>query len=236
MCIRISSKVLANRWTPTNTDTDIPKAQVATVRNADSRFIEDASWKLHAMAETKQTNCIRVPRWKPDFLTIGTKITNMAKKVCLHSTMFLARKTSVMVVTICLTVLFFTTYSDSLTPHTVVSDRTFYDRFDDRDQRKKGSFIADIEVPKDQVSSYGTHVYFKLPRFQKYVDPSSPQTSAYNRELNASILRYADILLIKAEAINERDQAPCRAWICIPFAVLRGRVLLSGFTGITGNI
>lgn len=43
MCIRISSKVLANRWTPTNTDTDIPKAQVATVRNADSRFIEDAS-------------------------------------------------------------------------------------------------------------------------------------------------------------------------------------------------
>jgi hypothetical protein len=131
---------------------------------------------------------------------------------------------------------FFTTYSDSLTPHTVVSDRTFYDRFDDRDQRKKGSFIADIEVPKDQVSSYGTHVYFKLPRFQKYVDPSSPQTSAYNRELNASILRYADILLIKAEAINERDQAPCRAWICIPFAVLRGRVLLSGFTGITGNI
>ena len=93
-----------------------------------------------------------------------------------------------------------------------------------------------IEVPKDQVSSYGTHVYFKIPRFQKYVDPSSPQTSAYNRELNASILRYADILLIKAEAINERDQASCRAWICIPFAVLRGRVLLSGFTGITGNI
>lgn len=130
---------------------------------------------------------------------------DQAKKVCLHSTMFLGRKTSAMVATICLTVLFFITYSDSLTPHTVVSDRTFYDRFDDRDQRKKGSFIADMEVPKDQVSSYGTHVYFKLPRFQKYVDPGSPQTSAYNRELNASILRYADILLVKAEAINERD-------------------------------
>jgi hypothetical protein len=103
---------------------------------------------------------------------------------------------------------FFTTYNDTLTPHIVVSDRTFYDRFDDRDQRKEASFLADVEVPREQVADYGTHVYFTLPRYQKYIDPKNREASAYNRELNATVLRYADVLLVKAEAINERDQAP----------------------------
>jgi hypothetical protein len=103
---------------------------------------------------------------------------------------------------------FFTTYNDTLTPHIVVSDRTFYDRFDDRDQRREASFLADVEVPRDQVEDYGTHVYFTLPRYQKYIDPKNREASAYNRELNATVLRYADVLLVKAEAINERDHAP----------------------------
>jgi hypothetical protein len=103
---------------------------------------------------------------------------------------------------------FFTTYNDTLTPHIVVSDRTFYDRIDDRDQRKEASFLADVEVPRDQWADYGSHVYFTLPRYQKYIDPKNREASAYNRELNATVLRYADILLIKAEAINERDHAP----------------------------
>jgi hypothetical protein len=106
---------------------------------------------------------------------------------------------------------FFTTYNDTLTPHIVVSDRTFYDRFDDRDQRKEASFLADVEVPKEQIPDYGEHVYFTLPRYQKYIDPNNREASAYNRELNATVLRYADILLIKAEALNERDHAPTPA-------------------------
>jgi hypothetical protein len=103
---------------------------------------------------------------------------------------------------------FFTTYNDTLTPHIVVSDRTFYDRFDDRDQRKEASFLADVEVPREQQADYGQHVYYTLPRYQKYIDPKNREASAYNRELNATVLRYADVLLIKAEAINERYQAP----------------------------
>jgi TonB-linked SusC/RagA family outer membrane protein len=39
-----ASKVLANRWTPANTNTDIPKAQAASFINLDSRYIEDASY------------------------------------------------------------------------------------------------------------------------------------------------------------------------------------------------
>jgi hypothetical protein len=98
---------------------------------------------------------------------------------------------------------FFTTYNDTLTPHIVVSDRTFYDRFDDRDQRKEASFLAEVWNPEDNVQ-----VYFTLPRYQKYIDPQNRVASAYNRELNATVLRYADVLLIKAEAINERNQGP----------------------------
>ncbi|MDR3308415.1 MAG: RagB/SusD family nutrient uptake outer membrane protein [Tannerella sp.] len=98
---------------------------------------------------------------------------------------------------------FFTTYNDTLTPHVVVSDRTFYDRFDARDQRREGSFLADVWNPEENVQ-----VYYTLPRYQKYIDPENRVASAYNRELNATILRYADVLLIKAEAINERNHAP----------------------------
>jgi TonB-linked SusC/RagA family outer membrane protein len=39
-----ASKVLADRWTPTNTDTNVPKAQAASFINLDSRYIEDASY------------------------------------------------------------------------------------------------------------------------------------------------------------------------------------------------
>ena len=39
-----ASKVLADRWTPTHTNTNIPKAQAASFINLDSRYIEDASY------------------------------------------------------------------------------------------------------------------------------------------------------------------------------------------------
>ncbi|MDR3308416.1 MAG: TonB-dependent receptor, partial [Tannerella sp.] len=38
------SKALTDRWTPTNTNTNIPKAQPASFINLDSRYIEDASY------------------------------------------------------------------------------------------------------------------------------------------------------------------------------------------------
>jgi hypothetical protein len=98
---------------------------------------------------------------------------------------------------------FFTTYNDTLTPHVIVSDRTFYDRFDDRDQRKEATFLSEATNPDD-----GQTVHYTLPRYQKYIDPENRVASAYNRELNATILRYAEVLLIKAEAINERYHNP----------------------------
>jgi hypothetical protein len=97
----------------------------------------------------------------------------------------------------------FQTGFEQQTPHVVVSDRTFYDRFDNRDQRKHATFLTKATNPDN-----GKTTIYKLPRYAKYVDLEAPATSSKNRELNATILRYAEVLLIKAEAINERNHAP----------------------------
>ncbi|MDR1357452.1 MAG: RagB/SusD family nutrient uptake outer membrane protein [Tannerellaceae bacterium] len=98
---------------------------------------------------------------------------------------------------------FSTGFNDEETPHVVVSDRTFFDRFDNRDQRKLATFLTHAVNPDN-----GDTTIYTLPRYAKYVDLSAPATSSKNRELNASILRYAEVLLIKAEAINERYRQP----------------------------
>ncbi|GHT51119.1 membrane protein [Bacteroidia bacterium] len=97
----------------------------------------------------------------------------------------------------------FQTGFEQQTPHVIVSDRTFFDRFDDRDQRKLATFLTRATNPDN-----GLTTIYDLPRYAKYVDLSAPATSSKNRELNATILRYSDVLLVKAEAINERDNAP----------------------------
>ncbi|MDR2811402.1 MAG: RagB/SusD family nutrient uptake outer membrane protein [Tannerellaceae bacterium] len=98
---------------------------------------------------------------------------------------------------------FSTGFNNEETPHVVVSDRTFFDRFDDRDQRKLATFLTHAVNPDN-----GDTTLYTLPRYAKYVDLTAPSTSSKNRELNASILRYAEVLLVKAEAINERYKQP----------------------------
>jgi hypothetical protein len=97
----------------------------------------------------------------------------------------------------------FSTGFNQETPHVITADRTYFDRFDDRDQRKLGTFLTQATNPDNNET-----IIFNLPRYAKYVDIAAPATSSKNRELNATVLRYAEVLLIKAEAINERDKAP----------------------------
>ncbi|MDR1784108.1 MAG: RagB/SusD family nutrient uptake outer membrane protein [Dysgonamonadaceae bacterium] len=97
----------------------------------------------------------------------------------------------------------FSTGFNQETPHVVASDRTYFDRFDDSDQRKLGTYLTQATNPDNNET-----IIFNLPRYAKYVDIAAPATSSKNRELNATILRYAEVLLVKAEAINERDKAP----------------------------
>jgi hypothetical protein len=97
----------------------------------------------------------------------------------------------------------FSTGFEQQSPHAVLSDRTFFDRFDDRDQRKLETFLTRATNPDN-----GQTTIFNEPRYAKYIDADAPATSSKNRELNATILRYAEVLLVKAEAINERFKSP----------------------------
>lgn len=89
------------------------------------------------------------------------------------------------------------------TPHVLISDIKFFDAFDDLDQRKEGTYAKELYNP-----STNSIFTFTLPRYRKYIDISNPLGSASNRNINRSILRYADVLLIKSEAINELNNNP----------------------------
>ncbi|HMM02260.1 MAG: RagB/SusD family nutrient uptake outer membrane protein [Prevotella sp.] len=89
------------------------------------------------------------------------------------------------------------------TPHVLISDNKYYDAFDDRDQRKSGTYAKELYNP-----STNSVFTFTRPRYRKYIDASDPLGSASNRNINRSIIRYADILLVKAEAINELNNGP----------------------------
>jgi hypothetical protein len=90
------------------------------------------------------------------------------------------------------------------TPHLILSDTIqFYDSWDSRDQRKSGTYAKYLFNPN--TNSVFT---FLLPRYRKYIDTLNINTSASTRQIDRTILRYADVLLTKAEALNELNGAP----------------------------
>lgn len=93
-------------------------------------------------------------------------------------------------------------FSDAL-PHVVPANRDIEDSYEEGDQRKDGSFADSLYNDKT-----GKYYHFVLPRFRKYIDASDANGSSNNRNINRTILRYAEVLLVKAEAINERDHQP----------------------------
>ena len=93
-------------------------------------------------------------------------------------------------------------FSNSL-PHVVPANRDVEDSYAPGDQRREASFADSLYNPET-----GNYYVFDLPRFRKYIDISDPNGSANNRNVNRTILRYAEVLLVKAEAINERDGGP----------------------------
>ena len=108
---------------------------------------------------------------------------------------------------------FSTSYSVSL-PHIAPGP----DNTVDGDQRKDVSFADSLWQPSTQ--SY-FHFYFDsdgdgvresgFSRYNKYIDHDSPETSASDRAMNRQVIRYAEVLLVLAEAANERDGAPSQA-------------------------
>lgn len=98
-------------------------------------------------------------------------------------------------------------------PHVTPSPtREVQDSYLPGDQRRDVSFADSLWREKD--GRY-FHFYYDadgdgiresgFPRYRKYIDLDNPENSAGSRAMNRTILRYAEVLLVKAEAINERD-------------------------------
>jgi hypothetical protein len=97
-------------------------------------------------------------------------------------------------------------FSNTLLPHVYATSNAWYDDFDDRDQRKRATYMKEYRNPD------GKHpdslFVFDRVRYRKYIDTTNIENTATVRDINRTVIRHAEVLLLKAEAINERDGAP----------------------------
>ena len=97
---------------------------------------------------------------------------------------------------------FATNWSDS-EPVLITNDTKYYEASDPADQRTDGSWAKTLYDPT--TDSYFT---FQVPRFRKYIDTlrygeSSSIGYLAGQSINTTVMRYAEVLLLKAEAENE---------------------------------
>jgi hypothetical protein len=95
-----------------------------------------------------------------------------------------------------------------VTNHLAISTWDFYDNYDPADQRRDGSYLTELKNPKETDPTkpgYNT-VTFRLPLFRKAIRIDDPERGAKERNIDRIVLRYAEIFLIKAEALNELGQ------------------------------
>lgn len=109
---------------------------------------------------------------------------------------------------------FATNWSNSEPVLLATSDR-YYEESDPKDQRRDGSWAKRIYNPNT-----GTDFVFDIPRFRKYIDSlnyANPASSgnAAGQSTNTTVIRYAEVLLIKAEAENELNGPTVAAYDAI---------------------
>ena len=97
---------------------------------------------------------------------------------------------------------FSTGFTNTKLPVIAAINNNLYDEFDANDQRRDASVTLRLFDP-----SKGAYFDFERLRFRKYIDTlymaneSAPYISGQNT--SSSVLRYAEVLLVKAEAENE---------------------------------
>lgn len=109
---------------------------------------------------------------------------------------------------------FATNWSDA-EPVLLTTDTRYYEETDPLDQRRDGSWAKSLYNPNT-----GTDFVFSVPRFRKYIDSLNYGNAATSgntagQSTNTTLLRYADILLIKAEAENELNGPTAAAYDAI---------------------
>lgn len=99
---------------------------------------------------------------------------------------------------------FSTGFTNEKLPVIAALDNSLYDNFDPNDQRRDASVTKRLYDPFSN-----SYFDFERIRFRKYIDTiymadySAPYISGQNT--SSSVLRYAEVLLIKAEAENEAN-------------------------------
>ncbi|MDR1876199.1 MAG: RagB/SusD family nutrient uptake outer membrane protein [Flavobacteriaceae bacterium] len=98
-------------------------------------------------------------------------------------------------------------------PADIISDTSlFYDIYDDDDTRKNVSYVKSLINP-----ATGDLFTFLKPRFSKYIDYNLVNSGQSNSlaAMNFPVIRYSEVLLILAEAINEQSGPTTAAYDAI---------------------
>ena len=98
---------------------------------------------------------------------------------------------------------FYGGFSNTVLPHVFSTSNKWYDDFNNRDQRKKGTYVKELYNPKTN-----SVFVFNRVRYRKYIDTTDVVSSANTRDINRTVIRYAEVLLLKAEALNELNNSP----------------------------
>ena len=98
----------------------------------------------------------------------------------------------------------FNSFNPAVYPGDGPSDSTLYQLFDSNDTRRAVTFFTKLYNPQT-----GQTVDFGAARFNKWIDYTiSPLTNQPASGLNFPVIRYADVLLMYAEALNELNGGP----------------------------
>jgi hypothetical protein len=98
----------------------------------------------------------------------------------------------------------FNSFNPAVYPGDLPADSTLYRLFDAGDTRRAVTFFT-----TQYNAATGQTINFGSPRFGKFIDYSlSPLTNQGQSGLNFPVIRYADILLLYAETLNEINGGP----------------------------
>ncbi|MDR0712812.1 MAG: RagB/SusD family nutrient uptake outer membrane protein [Bacteroidales bacterium] len=81
-----------------------------------------------------------------------------------------------------------------------------FDSFSDNDRRKTVTFVTGMISPTD-----GQYYSLSIPHIHKYYDPAVVGDQYNSSSKNLPVIRYAEVLLIYAEALNEENNSPTPA-------------------------
>lgn len=98
----------------------------------------------------------------------------------------------------------FSSFNAAVYPGDIPADSTLFQLFAETDTRREVTFLTRIYN-----AATGNYVTFSPARFGKFIDYSiSPLTNQAQSGINFPVIRYADILLLKAEVLNEINGGP----------------------------